>query len=58
MSASEQPDNESERESEPSKFKQPDETRPAARRPDPLFLRDSSEGHKGNAQDEKDEIGE
>jgi hypothetical protein len=26
--------------------------------PVPLFLRDSSDGHKGNAQDEKDETGE
>jgi hypothetical protein len=24
----------------------------------PLFLRDSSDGRKGNAQDEKDEMGE
>jgi hypothetical protein len=24
----------------------------------PLFLRDSSDGPKGNAQDEKDEVGE
>ncbi|MDT7807378.1 MAG: hypothetical protein QOJ70_1191 [Acidobacteriota bacterium] len=24
----------------------------------PLFLRDNSEGRKGNAQDEKDEMGE
>lgn len=37
--------------------------RPAGRPPDrgqeaPLFLRDRSDGRKGNAQDEKDEIGE
>jgi len=28
------------------------------RDPVPLFMRDSSEGHKGNAQDEKDETEE
>jgi hypothetical protein len=26
--------------------------------PIPVFMRDSSEGHQGNAQDEKDEVGE
>jgi len=40
-----------------------DKTRPVAGRPprgqeEPLFLRDKSDGWKGNAQDEKDEVGE
>jgi hypothetical protein len=32
--------------------------RPSGSREVPLFLRDSSDGSKGNAQDEKDEVGE
>ena len=58
MSASEQPDNEARR--EPEEDKTP---APAGRKPDgghelPLFLRGGSDGQKGNAQDEKDEMGE
>jgi hypothetical protein len=58
MSASERP--KSDAESEPDR----DEAwRPAVRPPDgdhavPLFLRDKSDGHKGDAQDEKDAVGE
>ena len=58
MSASEQPETERERGAEEDKGR-----RPGARPADgvhevPLFLRDRSDGRKGNAQDEKDETGE
>ena len=58
MSASELQENEAQREPEDDKSH-----RPAARPHDggqelPLFLRDISDGRKGNAQDEKDETGE
>ena len=58
MSANEQPKKEASRGSEE------DETRsPAGRQPDgshelPLFLRGGSDGHRGDAQDEKDGVGE
>lgn len=57
MSASEKQKDESAREPEPTK------ARPAGNiqigeQPEPLFLRDRSDGRKGNAQDEKDESGE
>lgn len=58
MSASEQPEDEARREPEEDRAQ-----RPAGRPPDggpelPLFLRDRSDGRKGNPQDEKDEAGE
>jgi hypothetical protein len=52
---------------EPEQAAAKDKTRrPAGRTPEgdengqevPLFLRDRSDGSKGNAQDEKDEVGE
>ena len=57
MSASEQPQDEARREPEE------DEARNHVGQPRgghelPLFLRDISDGRKGNAQDEKDEMGE
>ena len=58
MSTGEQPKNETERGPEEG------QARPAVGRPSgegrevPLFLRERSDGHKGNAQDEKDEAAE
>ena len=58
MSASEQPENNAARESEedegPRRLPHP----PDEAQETPLFLRDKSDGRKGNAQDEKDEVGE
>ena len=62
MSANEPPENEAEKEAE----RRPEEDksrRPAGQLADggnevPLFLRGKSDGQKGNAQDEKDEVGE
>jgi hypothetical protein len=58
MSASEEPKEEAERVQEEEKARwhggQPSERA----REVPLFLKDSSDGRKGNAQDEKDETGE
>ncbi|MFL6283287.1 MAG: hypothetical protein ACJ74Q_09125 [Pyrinomonadaceae bacterium] len=61
MSASEEPFDESVGESET--VEADDAEGHAAQIPDsehpvPLFLRDMSDGQKGNAQDEKDETGE
>jgi len=65
MSVSEKPSDESGREQEAGEAR-----RPAGNVPDPfgnvpdkehpvpLFLRDGSDGRKGNAQDEKDGVGE
>lgn len=58
MGANEQPENEVARGREEDKA-----PRPGGRLPDggdevPLFLRDKSDGRKGNAQDEKDEMAE
>ena len=58
MSESERPRKEAERRPEEDQAR-----RPGGRPPDgvhevPLFLRDRSDGRKGNAQDEKDETGE
>jgi hypothetical protein len=58
MSASEQTKNEAEREPEEDKAGRPVEQLPTGIHEVPLFLRDSSDGRKGNAQDEKDETGE
>lgn len=58
MSASEQPKQEAERRAEDDNARQATGG-PAERVHEvPLFLRNKSDGRKGNAQDEKDEIGE
>ena len=58
MSASEQPKNDAEREPKEDKggrhSRQPSNDGHEV----PLFLRGRSDGHKGDAQDEKDETGE
>ena len=46
------------REPEEVKAKQPDGRSSYGEYPTPLFLRDVSDGAKGNAQDEKDEAAE
>ncbi len=58
MSASEKPKDESGREPEKSTARRPAGDTPGREHPEPLFLRDRSDGHKGNAQDEKDDMGE
>ena len=58
MSASEQPTKEAEGESEEGKARRPGAQTPDDAREVPLFLRDRSDGRKGDAQDEKDEMGE
>ena len=58
MSASEQPKNEAERGREGDKAQWPVGQLPDGDDEVPLFLRDRSDGRKGNAQDEKDEMGE
>lgn len=58
MSANEQTKNEAQREPEEDEAGQPVEQPPTGVHEVPLFLRDSSDGRKGNAQDEKDETGE
>ena len=58
MSASEEPENDAERGPEEVQAKQGGvETREGAQEV-PLFLRGRSDSPKGNAQDEKDEVGE
>lgn len=58
MSASEQPKNDADRESNEDRggrrLQQPADGAHEV----PLFLRGGREGRKGNAQDEKDEVGE
>ena len=58
MSANEQTKNEAQREPEEDEAGQPVEQPLTGVHEVPLFLRDSSDGRKGNAQDEKDETGE
>ena len=58
MSASEQPTNEAEGEPEKDKARRPAGPRPDGGHEVPLFIRDTSDARKGNAQDEKDETGE
>ena len=58
MSASERPEREAEGETEESASRRRGEQPAEGIHEVPLFLRDSSEGRKGNAQDEKDETGE
>ena len=58
MSASEQPENETRTGSEEVKARPPARQSSEEGHEVPLFLRGRSDGHKGDAQDEKDEAGE
>lgn len=58
MSASEEPNNEAQREPEELKAPRPDRQLLSGSHEVPLFLRGISDGPKGNAQDEKDEMEE
>jgi hypothetical protein len=58
MSASEEPIDESVAESETVDAERHTPQIPDSGHSVPLFLRDMSDGQKGNAQDEKDETGE
>ncbi len=58
MSANEHPENEAAREPEEDAERQHAGQPADGVHEVPLFLRDSSDGQRGNAQDEKDEIGE
>ena len=58
MSANEETNDESVRESETVNDERRTGQIPDGGHPVPLFLRDGSDGRKGNAQDEKDETGE
>jgi hypothetical protein len=58
MGASEKPDNESGVKPARDMTEEPIANTAERGHPVPLFLRDSSEGRKGNAQDEKDAVGE
>ena len=58
MSAMEETDYQMGRESAEGEAKRPGGKIPDSATPTPLFLRDVAEGRKGDAQDEKDEMGE
>jgi len=58
MSASDQPREEAERGVEEDKARRPGVQTPDDAHEVPLFLRGRSDGRKGDAQDEKDEMGE
>jgi hypothetical protein len=58
MNASEQPKDEELREPEEDKVQSSFGRPPGGGQELPLFLRDRSDGRKGDAQDEKDGIGE
>lgn len=58
MSASEQPKGDAERGREEDKARRPGGQLSDGVHEIPLFLRGRSDGHKGDAQDEKDETGE
>jgi hypothetical protein len=58
VSASEKPCDESARGQAADKVRPPAGNVPDEEHPVPLFLRDSSDARKGNAQDEKDGVGE
>ena len=58
MSASEEPQNDAEREPNEDKGGQRLREPSDVVREVPLFLRDMNDGHKGDPQDEKDEVGE
>ena len=54
----EETDDQMGREPAEGEAKRPGGKIPAGATPTPLFLRDVAEGRKGDAQDEKDEMGE
>ena len=58
MSASERPKNEAETGPEEERDQLPHGKPADGIHEVPLFLRNKSDGHKGDAQDEKDEMGE
>jgi hypothetical protein len=58
MSASEESKQKAERAPEADKARWHGEQPSGVAREVPLFLRDKSDGRKGDAQDEKDEVGE
>jgi hypothetical protein len=58
VSASEKPGDESARGQGADNVRPPAGNVPDEEHPVPLFLRDSSDARKGNAQDEKDGVGE
>lgn len=58
MSANERPEDDADRGPEDDKARQPAGQLPGGAHEVPLFLRGGSDGRKGNAQDEKDEVGE
>ena len=58
MSASEQPKGDAERGPEEDTARRPGGQLSGGVHEVPLFLRGRSDGHKGDAQDEKDETGE
>ena len=58
MSANEKSNDETGRPPADDETRQHEGQTPDDWHPVPLFLRDSSDGRKGNAQDEKDETGE
>ena len=58
MSANEQTKDEAKRGPEEDKTRKPVECQPDGSHELPLFLRGISDGHQGNAQDEKDGVGE
>ena len=58
MSAGEKPSGEPVAEKGSDEAPRPDENVAGEERTVPLFLRDGNDGRKGDAQDEKDEVGE
>jgi hypothetical protein len=58
MSSIEKPDDESVRAPKEGEVRPQAGQVPNDGHPVPLFLREGNEGRKGNAQDEKDEVGE
>ena len=58
MGVNEHPEDEAERGPEEVEVRQHAGRPSGEGREAPLFLRGISDGHKGNAQDEKDEVGE
>ena len=58
MSANEKPNDETGRATAEAEPQQHARQGTDGGNPVPLFLRDASDGRKGNAQDEKDEMGE
>lgn len=58
MSAMEEPEQEAQRAPEKERTQRPFGQMPDGGQEVPLFLRDLSDGWKGNPQDEKDEMGE